>query len=90
MESHAVSFSFVHQHNDNAFILKSRVASSPLYNRGAAGPRRRMLGSSEYEVTVMHFAPHPLLMNLFKELGFKSKLEMQKAVFGIMREHLGV
>ncbi|MEM0438375.1 MAG: hypothetical protein QXU54_03700 [Candidatus Micrarchaeia archaeon] len=90
-EQHALSFSFVHQHNEKAFLPEARVASSAVYS-GASRVQSQQQSLSRFEnysVTVMHFAPHPLLMQSYKELGFQSGLEFQRKVYNVLKAHLG-
>ncbi|MCX8206000.1 MAG: hypothetical protein N3H30_02095, partial [Candidatus Micrarchaeota archaeon] len=89
-EQHALSFSFVHQHNEKAFVPEARVASSAVYSGALRVQSQQQLSRFEnYSVTVMHFAPHPLLMQSYRELGFQSGLEFQKKVYDVLKAHLG-
>ncbi|MGB9635306.1 MAG: hypothetical protein ACPL0A_02400, partial [Candidatus Micrarchaeia archaeon] len=79
MENHELSFSFIHQHNENAFIPKSRLTSSSLYSKSTGDKGQAILSRfEEYAVTVMHFAPHPMILQVHKELGFETPLDLQR------------
>lgn len=89
MEQHAVEFTFIHQNNERAFVPKERAAASAIYGKSTrAGGQEIASRFENYAVTVMHFAPHPLLLYSYKELGFASPLELQRGMYGVLREHL--
>ncbi len=89
VEDHHLKFEFIHQHNDNAIIPKSRLASSAVYSKSIARRGKNILSRfEEYTVTVMHFAPHPILMQVHNELGINSTLEFQRMVYSILKSHL--
>ncbi len=90
IEGHDVEFSFQHHNNENAIVSAAAVSASAVY-----GGKGRVQGSTailskfeNYSITVSHFAPHPLLIQAHKELGFNSALEMQRGVYGMLRQHL--
>lgn len=89
VEEHELKFDFIHQHNDNAILPKSRLASSRMYSKSIARAGRGILSRfEEYSVTVMHFAPHPIISQMHKELGFETALELQRKVYDILKSHL--
>lgn len=90
MENHSLKFSFVHQHNEKAILPQSRISSSKLYSgESRVMSKQAILSKFEnYSITVIHFAPHPLLLYSYKELGFESALEFQKKVYDIIKTHL--
>ncbi|MEM3363977.1 MAG: hypothetical protein QXS93_00515 [Candidatus Micrarchaeia archaeon] len=90
IEGHDIEFSFQHHHNDNAIVPTVSVGASAIY-----GGKMRTAGSTQvlsrfenYSITVSHFAPHPLMLQSCKELGFNSPIEMQRAVYGMLKWHL--
>ncbi|MCX8200045.1 MAG: hypothetical protein N3G76_01095 [Candidatus Micrarchaeota archaeon] len=90
IEGHDVEFSFQHHNNDNAIVPAQAVSASAIYGgRGRVSGSTQVLSRFEnYSITVSHFAPHPLLLQSCKELGFGSPIEMQKSVYGILKWHL--
>ncbi len=90
MESHTLTFSFTHEHNEKAILPDSRIAASGIYGGTSRvmGKQAIMSRFENYSITVMHFAPHPLLLYSYKELGFESAMEFQKKVYDILKMHL--
>lgn len=90
IEGHDIEFSFRHHNNENAIVPVAAVSASAIY-----GGKARVQSSTailsrfeNYSITVPHFAPHPLLLQAHKELGFGSAMEMQKAVYKMLKQHL--
>jgi hypothetical protein len=90
MEGHDVEFSFQHHNNENAIVPAAAVSASAVYGgKGRVQGGTQILSKFEnYSITVSHFAPHPLLIQAHKELGFNSALEMQRGVYGMLKQHL--
>lgn len=90
---HTYSFSFVHQPTEHSFMPRDRVESSALVKSAYHGklPQKPLAFDwSQYVVTVPHFAPHGIIHQNYKSLGYSSAIEMQHAVTGMLRAHLGL
>ena len=89
-EGHDIEFLFQHHNNENAIVPIAAINASAVY-----GGKVRVQGNTpilsrfeNYSVTVSHFAPHPIILQLHKELGYESALAMQRGVGAILKQHL--
>ncbi|MEM4390063.1 MAG: hypothetical protein QXG98_05370 [Candidatus Micrarchaeia archaeon] len=92
--AHQLTFSFQHFPTDRAILPKERAAAYYAQRAAAHAPtapvrQSRTSGSSfeEYAVTVPHLAPHPYLLQVYQELGFATRIELQNAVSKFLKQH---
>ncbi|VVB66067.1 Uncharacterised protein [Candidatus Gugararchaeum adminiculabundum] len=99
--SHTYKFTFVHNKTDHAFVRKESLKESgkmeEIYGRSSSGapgaPGGELkIGMSDFEgyvLTVAHFAPHPYLLDEYKNLGYPSRMMFQNEAMNYLQNHLG-
>lgn len=94
-EGKRVAFSFVHQPVEGRMVAKERVASSARFQEvygkytGGAGMKSGSMDMEGYAVTVPHFSPHPYMLQLGQQFGYRDNKEFQLHAADYFRAHLG-
>jgi hypothetical protein len=95
VEKKRIFFNFVHKPVEGRIVSKDSAARSArfksVYSRfGGAHAKSASMDLEGYAITVPHFSPHPYLLQLKAEFGFKENKEFQLAVADYFRGHMHV
>ena len=88
-----VSVSFTFTGRKHITLTKKELHRSDVMSQSYGEHADERLASADiagYVVSVPHFAPHPYLFNMHKELGFPSRNAMLQETNGFIMEHLGL
>lgn len=89
-ETHRIEFNFNFLNNERA-IMPKHMAEKSMYGRSSISQTSQIISKFEnYTITVLHFAPHPLLIQHYKELGFEGPIDFQRNCFSILKQLIGV
>jgi hypothetical protein len=93
-EKKRISFSFVHQPVEGRIVSKEHAASSArfkgVYEKyGSTQVKAGSMDMEGYAITVPHFSPHPYLLQLSEQFGYKDNKEFQLHVKDYFEAHLG-
>jgi hypothetical protein len=87
-ETHKIEFSFNFLNNERA-IMPKHMAERTMYGRSSISQTSQIISKFEnYTITVLHFAPHPILIQHYKEFGFEGPIDFQRNCFSILKELL--
>lgn len=89
--SHTYSFTFTHRHTNKAMVPRDRVGNSALVRsiyHGKLPQKPLVFDWTTYVVTVPHLAPHSLVHQRYKELGYENAMDMQNAVTELLKAHV--
>lgn len=95
VEKKRIYFNFVHKPVEGRIVSKDSAARSArfknVYSRfGGAQAKSASMDLEGYAITVPHFSPHPYLLQLKSEFGFKENKEFQLSVADYFRGHMHV
>lgn len=93
VEKKKIAFAFRHQNVQGKIVSKERVASSARFKEvydkyGGAQAKTASMDMEGYAVTVHHFSPHPYMLQLCGQFGYKANKEFQLHVKDYFLEHL--
>lgn len=87
-ETHKIEFDFKFVDNERA-IMPKHMAQRTMYGRSSISQTSQIISKFEnYTITVLHFAPHPILIQHYKEFGFEGPIDFQRNCFSILKELL--
>jgi len=87
-EKHKLEFSFIFANNDRAIMPKA-MAQQSMYGRSSISQTSQIISKFEnYTITVLHFAPHPILIQNYKEFGFEGPIDFQRNCYNIIKQLL--
>jgi hypothetical protein len=87
-EKHKITFSFNFVNNERA-IMPKHMAKRTMYGRSSISQTSQIMSKFEnYTITVLHFAPHPILIQHYKEFGFEGPIDFQRNCFSMLKELL--
>jgi len=70
---------------ESAF-LREVLRRGPAEEKGKPGVGAKS-DFEKYTITTMHYAPHPLLMRGFRQMGYENRFDLQLAVPEFLDEH---
>lgn len=93
VEKKKIFFNFVHKAITNRIVSKDQIMSSShlrsIYSKyGGLKGRMASIDIEGYAITVAHFAPHPYMLQTYKDFGFSEHRKMQEHVLDYFRAHL--
>ena len=89
-ETHNIEFSFNFLNNERA-IMPKHMAEKSMYGRSSISQTSQIISKFEnYTITVLHFAPHPLLIQYYKDFGFEGPIDFQRNCFSMLKQLIGV
>lgn len=96
--SHTFSFSFSHFAIEKSAMRSGAIGASAFLRqvlrhgkkeeKGEPTPQAPRSDFEKYSITALHYAPHPLLMRGFREMGYENRFTLQLAVPQFLDEHL--
>jgi len=88
IETHNLEFSFNFLNNERAIMPKA-MAERSMYGRSSVSQTSQIISKFEnYTITVVHFAPHPILIQYFKDFGFEGPIDFQRNCYNILKQLL--
>ncbi len=93
VEKTKIFFNFVHKPVEGRIVSKDRAARSArfknVYSRfGGAHTKSASMDLEGYAITVPHFSPHPYMLQVKNDFGFKDNKEFQLAAADYFRKHM--
>ncbi|MEW6036268.1 MAG: hypothetical protein AB1529_06655 [Candidatus Micrarchaeota archaeon] len=94
-EKKRIAFTFIHQGVEGRIVSREQAATSARFKSvyekyGGASMKSASMDMEGYAITVPHFSPHPYMLQLHEQFGYKDNKEMQLHAVDYFREHLGV
>jgi hypothetical protein len=87
-EKHVIDFNFNFVNNERA-IMPKHMAQKTMYKRSSMSQTSTIISKFEnYAITVLHFAPHPILIQHYKEFDFEGPIDFQRNCYSILKELL--
>lgn len=87
-EMHRIEFNFNFLNNERA-IMPKHMAERSMYGRSSVSQTSTIISKFEnYTITVFHFAPHPILIQYYKDFGFEGGIDFQRNCFSILKQLL--
>ena len=87
-EKHLFEFSFNFLNNERAIMPKT-MAEKSMYGRSSISQTSQIISKFEnYTITVLHFAPHPILIQHYKDFGFEGPIDFQRNCYNIIKQLL--